>query len=185
MKKLLFTVIVLAVATAGFGQRAMKQKMVKYPLTTGTSELKPSTGLQGTWMYGNFSTTEYWSVSPGKYLGNAFQFAIAFKFNDDGNYEQYFSSSTVMAGASIYHQSFSKGKLVIDTVAKTITTYPAAAHYKRTKMGTVEEDRDLLSKEMSGKTVYSYRKGVEPSGTEAIYLTMQGTKDALAFLKKF
>jgi len=185
MKKFFFSAIVLAIVTAGYSQRITKPKKIKYSPAISTTELKSSNGLQGVWMYGNFSTTEYWSVSPGKYLGNAFQFAIAFKFNDDGSYEQYFSSSTVMAGANTYHQSFTKGKAVIDTVAKTITTYPASAHYKRTKMGTVEEDRDLLPKEMSGTTVYSYRKGVEPSGTEAIYLTMKGTKDALAFLKKF
>ncbi|RYZ28313.1 MAG: hypothetical protein EOO10_09980 [Chitinophagaceae bacterium] len=184
MKKLFFTAIVLVIATACNSQRIAKPKKIKYPLTTMAPDRTATNGLQGTWMYGNFSTTEYWSVSPGKYLGNAFQFAIAFKFNDDGTYEQYFSSSTVIAGANTYHQSFSKGKAVIDTVAKTITTYPASAHYKRTKMGVVEEDRDLLPKEVSGITVYSYRKGVEPNGTEAVYLTMQGTKDALAFLKK-
>ena len=185
MKKFLITAGIIALATTSFSQQSTKTQKVKYPVTTTSAETKSATSLQGCWMYGNFSTTEYWSVSPGKYLGNAFQFAIAFKFNVDGTNEQYFSSGTFTAGASTYHQSISKGKAIIDTVAKTITTYPSSAHYKRTRMGVVEEDRDMLPKEISNNTVYTYRKGKESNGTEAIYLTMLGTKDALAFLKKF
>jgi hypothetical protein len=57
-------------------------------------------GLQGNWMYGNFSMTEYWNQNPGDYLGNAFQFAIAFKFNANGTYEHYFTSSSVTGGVT-------------------------------------------------------------------------------------
>jgi hypothetical protein len=47
------------------------------------------------WMYGNFSTTEYWSQNPSEYIGNGFTMAMAFKFAAGGTYEQYFTSSSV------------------------------------------------------------------------------------------
>ena len=54
-----------------------------------------------------------------------------------------------MGGISTYHQSVTKGEGMVDSVTKTIITYPATSHYKRTKMGKVEEDRDLPTKEIS------------------------------------
>ena len=185
MKKVFLTAVLFVLAATAFSQRISKPKQIKYASATEVTKVKVPADLQGCWMYGHFSTKEYWSVSPGKYLGNAFQFAIAFNFNADGTYEQYFSSSTVSGGLNTYHQSISKGTAVIDTVAKTITTYTTSSHYKRTRLGFVEEDRDMLPKEIAGTTIYTYRVGKELNGTEAIYLTLQGTKDALAFLKKF
>ena len=142
------------------------------------------TELQGNWMYGHFSMTEYWSQNPSEYIGNAFQFAIAFKFNSNGTYEQYFTSSSVTAGVSTYQQSVTKGTVVIDAVNKTIITYPGKAHYKRTRSGQTLEERDLAKNELSNPTTYSYTIGTEPNGTKAIYLTIQGTNRSLAFLKK-
>lgn len=72
-----------------------------------------SASLQGVWMYGNFSMTEYWSQNPADYIGNAFELAIAFKFNANGTYEQYFTSRTVTTGISTYHQSFTRGTVEI------------------------------------------------------------------------
>lgn len=140
--------------------------------------------LQGSWMYGNFSMTEYWNQSPGDYLGNALQFAFAFKFDADGNCEQYFTSSSVTGSVTTYQQSVTKGTVEIDTVNKTIKTNPFKAHYKRTKNGQTLEERDLTNAELSGATVYKYTIGTEPSGTKALYLTLSGTNDALTFLKK-
>ncbi len=140
--------------------------------------------LQGNWMYGNFSMTEYWSQNPSGYIGNAFQFAIAFKFNSNGTYEQYFTSSSVTAGVSTYQQSVTKGTVVIDEVNKTITAYPAKAHYKRTRSGQTLEERDLAKSELRGATTYNYTIGTEPNGTKAIYLIIQGDNNPLTFLKK-
>ena len=140
--------------------------------------------VQGSWMYGHFSMTEYWSTAPRTYLGNAFTFAIAFKFHADGIYEHYFTSSTVSGVWTVYHQSVTKGNFKVDEAAKTITTLPASAHYKRTKMGMTDEERDMRPDEITSGTTYQYTTGMEPSGTKAIYLMMPGTKNALAFLKK-
>ena len=65
-----------------------------------------SSAMQGNWMYGNFSMTEYWSQNPSEYIGNGFEMAIAFKFYANGNYEQYFTSKTVNAGIDLAHRTF-------------------------------------------------------------------------------
>jgi hypothetical protein len=140
--------------------------------------------LQGNWMYGHFSMTDYWSQNPSDYIGNAFEFAIAFKFYQNGAYEQYFTSSSVTSGVRTYQQSVTKGTVVLNATNKTITTHPGKAHYKRTSNGQTVEERDLAKNELSGPTTYQYSTGVETSGTKAIYLTMQGTNGPLTFLKK-
>src|SRR4051812_40691434 len=80
--------------------------------------------LQHLWMYGHFSTTEYWTQDPSTYIGNAFEIAIAFQFHADGTYTHYFTSSSVVGGVTTYNQSVTTGTVEIDAVNKTITTHP-------------------------------------------------------------
>lgn len=142
------------------------------------------TELRGSWMYGNFSMTEYWSQDPSGYLGNALEFAIAFKFNADGTYEQYFTSKSVMGGLITYQQSVTKGTVEIDVITKAMKTHPYSAHYKRTENGQTAEERDLSQSELNTINTYDYTTGTEPNGTKAIYLTLGGTDDAITFLQK-
>jgi len=151
---------------------------------TGNPRSNVNTNLQGVWMYGQFSLTEYWSTNPGTYLGNALQFAIAFKFNANGTFEQYFTSSSVSGTVVTYQQSVTKGSVVIDEATKTIKTYDCSAHYKRTRNGVTLEDRDMRPDELTGQSTYTYTEGTEPNGTKAIYLKLNGTGTALSFLKK-
>ena len=183
MKKITLIIVFLSAAIVGFSQKKTNVSYKPSNVATGIEKTIPEE-IKGTWMYGNFSTTEYWSTAPRNYLGNALTFAIAFTFNADGTYEHYFTSSSVLAGSTIYHQSVTKGTFKVDESTKSITTTPLSSHYKRTKMGITEEDRDLTKKEVSGLTTYTYKKGKEPNGTEAIYLTLQGTSSPLTFLKK-
>lgn len=136
--------------------------------------------LRGTWMYGQFSLTEYWSRNPSTYLGNGFTLAVAFRFFENGTYEQYFSSSTFVGGLPVYHQSVTKGTIEVDPEAKTIIAHPKSAHYKRTSMGITEEDRDLKKSELNGGT-YKYTVGTEPNGTRAIYLKLNDSENPLTF----
>lgn len=140
-----------------------------------------SANLQGKWMYGNFSITEYCSTDPSTYLGNALQFAIAFKFNANGTYEQYFTSSSVIGGVTTYQQSVTKGTVVIDEAAKTIKTYACSAHYKRTRNGLTVEERDLSKSEITALTSYTFTSGSESNGSRLINLTLNGTGNPLAF----
>lgn len=140
--------------------------------------------LQGNWMYGNFSMTEYWSTNPVTYIGNAFEIAVAFRFNANGTYEQYFTSRTVSGGISTYHQSLTKGTVEIDEVNKKITTHAYSAHYKRSRLGYVEEDRNLNANEITQLSFYTYTAGVEPNGTKAVYLKLNGAGSPLTFLQK-
>ena len=184
MKKLILSAAIISAATLGSCQK----NTTGVPATTACAE-NPRTpvtaALQGNWMYGNFSMTEYWSQNPGDYLGNALQFAIAFKFNADGTYEQYFTSSGVTAGVSTYQQSVTKGTVVLQEASHTIKTYACSAHYKRTKNGQTVEERDLLKNELTALSTYTYTTGTTADGTSAIYLTLQGTTDPLTFLQKF
>lgn len=140
--------------------------------------------LQGNWMYGNFSMTEYWSQNPSDYLGNALEFAIAFQFNANGTYVQYFTASSVVSGIRTYQQSVTKGTVEVDAVTKTIKTHPFSAHYKRTRSGQTVEERDLAKSELTGITTYVYSTATEPNGTKAILMQIQGTNNPLAFIKR-
>lgn len=141
--------------------------------------------LQGNWMYGYFSMTEYWSQNPAEYIGNGFQFAIAFKFNTNGTYEQYFTSSTVSGTVVTYRQSVTKGTVEIDEPAQTIITHANTAHYKETTNGRTIQERDLEKSELTATSKYTYESGTENNGSKAIYLKLNGAGNALTFLQKF
>lgn len=143
-----------------------------------------SAQLQGNWMYGHFSMTEYWAQNPADYIGNAFQFAIAFKFNSNGTFEQYFTSSTVTGTIVTYQQSVTKGTVEVDEANKTIITHANTAHYKRTKNGQTIEERDLDQSEITALTRYTYELKTENNGTKAIYLKINNSESALQFLQK-
>lgn len=184
MKNIITAFFLLVCAAAGSCQQKTNANLKSTACSSNPRTVVPAS-LQGNWMYGKFSMKEYWSQHPSTYLGNAMQFAIAFRFNADGTYEQYFTSGSVMGGVVTYQQSVTKGTVVTDTETGTITTYPCSSHYKRMNGNRVVEDRDLLPRELSGKTSYTFRTGSEANGTKAVYLTMQGTTDPLTFLQRF
>ena len=179
MKKLtlLFTALI-AVATISCSKSSSNPRNPDSPQTTVPTELR------GNWMYGNFSMTEYWSQDPEDYLGNGLEFAFAFTFNADGSYTQYFTSGSVTTGIVTYQQSVTKGTVEVNETSKTIITHPTKAHYKRTSNRQVVEERDLDDGELNGATTYTYSTGKEPNGTDAVYLTLSGTREPLTFLKK-
>lgn len=179
-KAYLFAAVVLFITSAACQTGKIKVTNIIPPDMPRTAVPKD---VSGNWMYGNFSMTEYWSTSPSSYIGNALQYAIAFTFSADGTYQQYFTSSSVLAGLSTYQQSVTNGTVEIDPVAKTIKTYPYKSHYKRTRAGKVQEERDMLKSELN-PTSYTYATGTEPNGTKAIYLTLQGTTKPLTFFSK-
>jgi hypothetical protein len=185
MKKLILSAAIISAALFGACQKSKTATTTASAACPENPRTTVTAALQGNWMYGNFSMTEYWNQNPGDYLGNALQYAIAFKFNADGTYEQYFTSSSVSLGITTYQQSVTKGTVVIDEAAKTIKTYACSAHYKRTRNGQTVEERDPAKNELTLLTTYTYTKGIEPSGTKAIYLTLQGTTNPLTFLQKF
>lgn len=150
----------------------------------GNPKAPVSASFNASWMYGSFSMTEYWSQNPSEYIGNGFEMAIAFKFNSDGTYEQYFTSKTANLGVSTFHRSLTKGTVVIDETNKTIKTYACSAHYMRSKNGIAEENRDLNQNEMTLQSTYTYTLGTEPNGTKALYLKLNGSGSALTFLQK-
>jgi hypothetical protein len=176
MKKLTLFLTVAATMIA-CSKSSSKPDMPETPRTEVPQELR------GNWMYGDFSLTDYWSQDPSEYLGNGLELAFAFTFNADGTYTQYFTSSAVTAGGVTYQQSVSKGTVEVNSTSQTIITHVSEAHYKRTTNGQVVEERDLDKDELSGPTSYTYTRGTEPNGAEALYLTLQGTTQPLTFLK--
>src|SRR6478736_4467860 len=169
MNKIIF--LTLFALNGGLGS-CKKDKITQSDSYGNGPRTEVPASLQGKWMYGFFSMTEYWTQNPSEYIGNGFEMAIAFNFNANGTYEQYFTSRTATGGISTYHQSLSKGTVEINTGTKTITTHCATAHYKQTKNGQTTQSRDLLDSEITKTTVYTYEAGNEPNGTAAIYLKM-------------
>jgi hypothetical protein len=141
--------------------------------------------IQGGWMFGNFSMTEYWSQNPASYMGNALQLAIAFKFNEDGTYEQYFTSGSTNGTNQTYQQSVTKGTIEVNASAKTIITHAYSSQYRRTVDGKVVEDRKLNKNEMTKDVSYKYTLDTEANGTRVIKLTIEETNSTLPFQKKF
>lgn len=154
------------------------------PYGDGPKTTVPAT-LRGNWMYGQFSMTEYWSQNPADYIGNAFEIAIAFAFNADGRYEQYFTSKTVLGGSVTYHQSLTKGTVEFNETTKTFTTHAGTAHYKQTKNNITTEDRDLDESEITKHTTYTYEPATQPNGTKTIHIKMSGTSNPLMFMQQF
>jgi len=182
MKKIVVSAAILFAALLGSCQ---KEKAGNTADGYGNAARTPvPAALQGSWMFGNFSMTEYWSQNPADYLGNALSFAFAFKFNSNGTFEQYFTSSSVQGGAVTYQQSVTKGTVEIDTLARQIITHDYSAHYKRTRNNQTVEERDMQQSELRSSTVYTYTTGDE-NGTAAIYMLLNGTTDPLTFLKRF
>jgi hypothetical protein len=140
--------------------------------------------IQGSWMFGNFSMTEYWSQDPSTYAGNALQLAIAFKFNDNGTYEQYFTSGTTTGTGQTYQQSVTKGTIEVNASAGTITTHAHATRYRRTVNGKIAEDRDLSDNEINDDVTYTFTLDTEYNGTRVINLTIEGSNSTLPFQKK-
>lgn len=184
MKSIIFSAALLLATSLSSCEKDKEQKDDTV-ICTGNPRTDVSAHLQGSWMYGYFSMTEYWNQNPVEYIGNGFQYAIAFKFNANGTYEQYFTSSSVVGSTVTYQQSVTKGTVVIDEANGTIRTYACSAHYKRTRGGQTLEERDLAQSELTSTTEYSFTTGTEPNGTEAIYLQLQGTSSPLTFLQKF
>jgi hypothetical protein len=180
MKKILLLLTAITVLTTS----ACEKNKSDLDIPEDSPRTSVPAEVEGNWMYGNFSMTEYWSQDPYSYLGNALQFAIAFKFEANGTYTQYFTSSSVLGGVTTYQQSVTKGTVKVDPVTKTIKTHPHTAHYKRTRNNQVVEERDLSKSELTSASTYTYTTGTETSGTKALYLTLAGTSSPLTFLKK-
>ena len=128
--------------------------------------------------------TEYWSQDPSTYAGNALQLAIAFKFNDNGTYEQYFTSGTTNTNGQTYQQSVTKGTIEVNASAKTLKMHPHATQYRRTVNGKIVEDRKLDESEINKDVSYKYTLDTETNGTRIINLTIEGTNSTLPFQKK-
>jgi len=185
MKRILILTSIFAAATVMSCEKADDKDQPLPGICADSPRSPVAESLRGTWMYGQFSLTEYWSTNPAIYLGNGLEMAIAFKFNADGTYEQYFTSSSVSGGVATYQQSVTKGTVRINTSTGEMTTYDCTAHYKRTRNGQTLEERDLSASEITPSTDYSYVAGQEPNGTAALYITLKGTSPPLIFLKKF
>lgn len=177
MKKLTF-LLMIALVSAMISCSKSNADVPNTPRTDVPAEIR------GNWMHGFFSMTEYWSQDPSEYLGPGVEMAFAFTFNADGTFTQYFTAGTVMNGVQTYQQSVSKGTVEVDAVNKMIKTHATQVHYRRTVGGQVAEDRDMRKDEYDPNDTYTYTTGTEPNGTEALYLTLEGTSDPLTFLRK-
>ncbi len=174
MKKLILLLMVAIVsASAAYSK--------PYALNPDSSRTSASEEVKGKWMCGHFSMTEYWSQNPVEYIGNGVEYAFAFTFNADGTYTQYFTAGSVTNGVRTYQQSVAKGTVEIDPVSKAIKTHATQVHYRRTVGKQIVEDRDLEKSEFSANNSYTYSRGQEPNGAEALYLTLDGTNSPLTF----
>lgn len=179
MKKLILTITVLV------SSLAMSCEVEKINAEYGRGpKTEVPMSIQGNWMFGQFSMTEYWSQNPATYMGNALQLAIAFKFNDNGTYEQFFTSGSNNGNNQTYQQSVTKGTIEVDASAKTITTHAHSAQYRRTVDGKIVEDRRLNENEVTKDITYKYTLDTEANGTRVINLTIEETNSTLPFQKK-
>jgi hypothetical protein len=138
--------------------------------------------VHGTWMYGQFSLTEFWSQEPATYLGNAPDTATAFKFQNNGIYEQYVTYSSVVSGITTYHQSVTRGTVVFET-ASSFRTHPYKRQFRVVRNGVVVEEGTQVPPNM-GVGYFNYTSGVESSGSKVLYIAEKGSNPSMAYLQK-
>ena len=107
----------------------------------------------GQWLHGNFSMTEYWAYD-GSYVGNAFEQSVAFDFNADGSYEQYYAAQTNDWGCSTQAFSYSKGTVVFTD--SSFTVYPTEGNFRGYYSCSPQYnfDRDADPSELKVQTYY-------------------------------
>lgn len=112
----------------------------------------PSAAL-GKWLYGTFSMSEFWGYD-GSFLGNAFELSVAFSFNADGTYEEYFISQANDYGCSTQALAFYKGYVTFTD--SSFTVYPSQAQFKGfySCFPSSNFDRDALASELTVQTYY-------------------------------
>lgn len=182
MNKILL--LVAALAASHFSACQKSKSSGNYGMYGNGPRTNVPAQLRGNWMYGQFSMTEYWAQNPADYIGNAFQFAIAFRFNSDGTYEQYFTSSTVSGSMVYYLQSVTKGTVEVDEANSRIITHAHSAYYKKSRNGQTLEERSLDKSEITATSRYTYELRTESNGTKAVYLKLDNTESPIQFLQK-
>ena len=107
----------------------------------------------GKWMYGTFSMSEFWAYD-GSYVGNAFELSVAFNFNADGTYEQYFAAQTNDWSCSTQSFSYFKGTVIFTD--SSFTVYPSEGNYRGYYSCTPQYnfDRDAEQSELEVQTFY-------------------------------
>jgi len=170
MKKLiLLFIVVVASATVACSKSGSDNP--------NTPRTEVPTEMQGSWMNGYFSMTEYWDQYPGDYLGNGFEAAFAFTFNADGTFTQYFSAGYVANGVQYYQQSVSKGTVEIDPATQVLKTHTTTVHYRRWEGGNKVEDRDMRKDEYDPLDAYTYTIDQDENGSDVLNLTIQGSQE--------
>lgn len=119
MKKLLLPLITLFILTS-----CTKTKVNPQPGAAPPEEVA------GSWMYGSFAMTEFWSYN-GSYQGNAFELSVSFKFHKDGTYEKYtVVGSRVIIGCPTNSFAYEKGTVSFDKNNQSFTTQATLAKYR-------------------------------------------------------
>jgi hypothetical protein len=147
MKKLLLLPILMVVLFS------CKKTHMGDPSTTPPDGSTTPAAAVGDWLYGTFSMTEFWAYD-GSYLGNAFELSVAFTFNADGSYEEFFISQANNYGCSTQALSYYKGYVTFTD--SSFTTHPVQGEYKGfySCLPSSNFDRDALESELEVQTYY-------------------------------
>ena len=158
MKKILFLPILLVVFFS------CKKDDTGSPSNTPPGGSTTPSEAVGDWLYGSFSMTEFWGYD-GSYLGNAFELSVAFTFNADGSYEQFFISQANNYGCSTQALSFYKGYVTFTD--SSFTTHPSEGHFKGfySCLPSSNFDRDAEQSELTVQTYY-YEMETDSNGKE-------------------
>ncbi|SDK97317.1 hypothetical protein SAMN05421823_10432 [Catalinimonas alkaloidigena] len=84
--------------------------------------------MQGQWMYGTFSMTDFWKYD-GSYVGNAFELAVAFDFKKNGEIEMYFMSSSAYYNCRTQAFTYEKGTVEFHD-NNSFTMHPTEGSYR-------------------------------------------------------
>jgi hypothetical protein len=86
-------------------------------------------GLDGNWVQGTFSLTNFWAYD-GSYAGNASEQSNVFVFKPNGEYEQYFVMVQRMYNCKTEAYTYKKGTVTFNEADGSFTVTPSSGNYR-------------------------------------------------------
>lgn len=86
--------------------------------------------LEGKWLNGTFSMSEWWSYDGKKYLGNPYTRSVAFNFSKAGESEFFLIIKTNSGYCTTEGFTYQKGKVVFNEAEHSFSFQPTTGNYR-------------------------------------------------------
>lgn len=125
-------------------------------IDNSTPRTNVPTAMQGQWLSGTFSMSEWWSYDGTQYEGNPYERSVAFNLSPNGDAEFYLAVATYNGACRTEGFTYQKGTVAFNEAAHSFTFYPQQGNYRGLYSCTPGSnfDRDALASELHAVTYY-------------------------------